>query len=47
MKKAYLVSITLATILLVGFNTEFKKSKQCDITPVDGTDTFLGRIFGT
>ena len=46
MKKAYLVSITLATILLVGFNTEFKKSKQCDITPVDGTDNFWAEYLG-
>jgi len=46
MKNTYFVLITLATILLVGFSTELQKGKQCDITPVNGTDGYWAEYLG-
>jgi len=46
MKSTYFVLITLATILLVGFSTELQKGKQCDITPVNGTNAYWAEYLG-
>ena len=46
MKNTYFVLITLATILLVVFNTGFNKIKQCDITPINGTDAYWAEFLG-
>ena len=46
MKNNYFTLITLATILLLGFSAELKKEKQCDITPVNGTDDYWAEYLG-
>jgi hypothetical protein len=46
MKKSSFVLITLATLLIVGFDTEFNKTKECDITQVNGTDAYWAEYLG-
>ena len=38
--------ITLATLLLVSCDTGFNKTKQCNITPVNGTDAYWAEYLG-
>ena len=46
MKKGFFVLIVLAILLIVVLDTGFNKTKQCDITPVKGTDAYWAEYLG-
>ena len=46
MNNNYFTLITLATLLLVSCDTGFNKTKQCNITPVNGTDAYWAEYLG-
>ena len=46
MNKNSFTLITLITLLLISCNTGFNKTKQCNITPLNGTDTYWAEYLG-
>ena len=46
MKNGFFVLISLAILLVVVLDTGLSKTKQCDITPVNGTDAYWAQYLG-